>query len=486
MQRKRSLAYNIFTALFALILGIMACGPSAATPTPVDESALRTSIAGTYIAEGNTPPPEATSPPDATAPSDATQVPGAPTFTPILHTTQPGEPTPLSYWLTDSSSASLAAERRANADNYTINLLERPFTSQVMDYQDYLDIVRGELDVQSAWVYVNVFVEGSPPQDSTAQYGVEIDLNLDGRGDWLIIGTVPNTSAWTTDGMTALQDPNGDVGGLDPMRIDAPNPAWNGYDSLVFDLSQGIGADPDAAWIRRHPSDNNVVQLAFKYTLIGSPSTFLWGVWADEGAQQPGWMDYHDHFTLAQAGSPASGSPDYPLKELASIDNSCRWSYNFTPSGNEVGLCYIPPTPTPTSPPPPTPLPPTPTNTPRPGTIRGTVWSDLVENGGIDSPNTRLSGKTIKLGQGNCPSSGYRSTTTNSSGVYIFSGLPAGTYCVTSTVSTSCSFYLSSASKNPDKVTVNAGQTKYLNFEYHQTVCIFQWIAPETPTIKIH
>ena len=31
----------------------------------------------------------------------------------------------------------------------------------------------------------------------------------------------------------------------------------------------------------------------------------------------------------------------YPLKQLAELDNTCRWSVGFTPDGTEPGLCHI-------------------------------------------------------------------------------------------------------------------------------------------------
>ena len=80
-------------------------------------------------------------------------------------------------------------------------------------------------------------------------------------------------------------------------------------------------------------------------------------------------------------------------------------------TGTEPGACYVPPTATPV------PV----------GSISGYVY-----RGVNSSPSTpRFSGATVTLGQGSCPSSGYKSTSTNGDGYYIFNQLPAGTYCVT-------------------------------------------------------
>ena len=317
--------------------------------------------------------------------------------------------------MTDRSSRALASERRAIGDNFDTLLFERPFTAQQMDYQGYIDITRGELSSVNPWFYVTLSLEDSPPAGTLINYGVEIDVDKDGRGDWLIWGAAPPDATWTTDGVQALQDADNDVGGARPVQSEAPPQTGNGYEQVVFDSGQGT--DPDAAWIRRSPGSPTQIQIAFKQSLIGPPAEFLWGAWADEGVRNPAWFDYNDHFSLAEAGSPVSGSSAYPLKSLAQVDNTCRWGVGFTPIGSEPGVCYIPPTPTPTF-----------TVTPTPtGSISGFVYRGT----GSSPSSSRLGGVTVTLGKGSCSSSGYRSTTTAGDGSYTFSELPAGTYCVT-------------------------------------------------------
>ncbi len=340
MQTSKSALHAPVSIILILILALISCGVPAATPSPVDVAAVRTSAVQTSLSEsggGASPSP---------APVEATLTPAGAT---PAHLTSPGEPGSTLNWITDRSSLALADQRRAIADNFSTNLLERPFTSEGMDYQAYLDITRVELSMNAPWIYITIFLEGAPPPDSQATYGVEIDLDLDGRGDWLITGLVPPSSDWTTDGVRAYRDANNDVGGVTPALSDAPDPNRDGYEDLVFD--QGYGPDPDAAWIRRNPTNPNLVQLAFKHSLIGSDFEFLWGGWADEGVREVAWFDYHDHFTSAEAGSPLNNSSQYPLKALALVDNTCRWGFGFEPTGTEPGVCPIPPTPTPTKPP---------------------------------------------------------------------------------------------------------------------------------------
>ncbi|NIS81417.1 MAG: hypothetical protein GTO14_14710 [Anaerolineales bacterium] len=345
-----------------LLFAALACElPGQSAASDLDRAAtetlqaLATISAGTLQAIGDQEP-EPTVPP----PMEETPAPEATPTPTIVHVTWPDNPSGLSSFMTDRSTRALASERRAIADNFDWNLLERPYTAEVMDYKEHIDIIRGELDLSSPWVYVTIFLEGSPPETSEVMYAVEIDLDIDGRGDWFIGGLVPPSSEWTTDGVRAWRDSNNDVGGTIPLRSESPQPAWNGYDELVFD--QGLGSDPDAAWIRRSPTHPDRVQLAFKHNLIGSDGSFMWGAWSDEGVKEAGWLDYNDHFTLDEAGSPAPGDY-YPIMSLHLVDNTCRWGVGFTPDGTEPGVCFIPPTPTPTSPPPPTP---TPTNTPIP------------------------------------------------------------------------------------------------------------------------
>ena len=436
-----------------LALAGLACGLQTQPAPTADPNIVALAVQQTLQASGEVPsgPPPATIPAATEAAPPPTNTPLVPTPT-VVHVVFPASPGGTTSFMTDRSSAALAGERRSIGDNLDINLLERPFTANVMDYRGYLDISRGELSIGAPWIYVTFFLEQAPPAGTAAVYGVEVDMDIDGRGDWLIVGAAPPTTDWTTNGVRVLRDTNNDVGGAHPIASDAPS-GGDGYDELVFD--QGQGADPDAAWIRLAPGGATKVQVAFKYSVIGSPNTWTWGVWADEGVNQPEWFDYNDHFTAADAGSPTSGTSNYPIKALAAVDNSCRWAVGFTPIGNEPGICPVPPTPT-----------------PKPkGSIAGTVyrgWTAVVSS-------ERFANVTVTLGAGACSSTGLSSTTTSSSGSYSFTGLPAGTYCVSVVMSTlphaTYGWGVAPVTPNPRTVTIGPDEAKTgVNFAFMEII----------------
>jgi hypothetical protein len=402
-----------------MLAAILACqAPGVAPRVDVDEQGSATMAALATISAGTLEPAlgQTLAPTEEEAPQETpTETPPTPSPTPTVeHVTFPSDsPTGVLRYITDRSTKALASERRAIADNFNINLLERPFTSEVMDYLGYVDLTRVELLVNPPWVYMTHFLEGSPPEGAPVWYGVEFDLDIDGRGDVLVMGLVPEGTEWTVAGVVALKDGNNDVGGAMPVFDEAPQPAWDGYDDLVFD--QGQGADPDTAWIRRHPGHEDRVQVALKFELINSDGEFMFWGWSDEGVKDPELFDYNDGFTPEDAGSPASNSSDYPVKGLWGVDNTCRFTYGFEPDGSEPGVCPVPATPTPEL-----------------GAIRGLAFNDWDGDGTKESGEPGRQNVDITLGEGSCPSSGLRSGTTGANGRVSFGNLPSGTYCISS------------------------------------------------------
>lgn len=458
-QRRARPLYLALAASMVLvaILGCELPGSSARVENAVEQTvaARETQAAAAGGASGVEGPATEETPAPPVAPPEAGP---SPTVTPtVVHSVFPSNPAAVQSYMTDVSSASTAGQRYATGDNFDTNRMERPFSSQVMDYLPYLDITRGELSVSSPFMYAVIFLEEAPPPDVEATYGVEIDLDLDGRGDWLITGELSPSTDWTTDGVRAFRDANGDVGGANPVQSDSPPQTGNGYEDLVFD--QGLGSDPDAAWIRRSPTAADQIQIAFKAALIGFDEELLWGVWADAGVNQPGWFDYHDHFTRAEAGSPLSGNTYYPILALAALDNSCRWTYDFTPTDQLPGMCILPPTPTPVL----------------PGQVTGVVWRDNNWDGVRGLGDSVLPGISVTLRSGSCGGSVVATTTTIATGRYLFTNLTPGSYCVSVAVTAvpyatcGCGDYCQVAStSNPRTVTVPSGGDAVADFGFFQ------------------
>jgi hypothetical protein len=259
----------------------------------------------------------------------------APTSIP-LHILRPGDAPLVGNSLSDISSAPFAQEKRTLGDHFDLNLYERPMTSIDMEYKAFLDITPGAaLRITDPWVYVTIFLAGAPIGNAEAYYGIELDLNLDSRGDWLILASTPATTEWSAEGLRAYLDSNGDVGGQTPMRAD-PHPG-DGYDSLIFDDKTRF--DPDIAWVRRSPINPSVIQIAFKHFLIRNDKTFTWSAWSFTGEIKPDWFDLNDHFSGEEAGSPIPSSRFYPLNGLHLVDNTCRWREGILPRPGMPGIC---------------------------------------------------------------------------------------------------------------------------------------------------
>jgi hypothetical protein len=247
--------------------------------------------------------------------------------------------TPLDQAVDPDSSSMATAKNVSSGDVFVQGLYERPFNANTMDtYFPYMDIARIQGFMDDTWGYLEITLAGADKNGQLpAQYAAELDLNKLGRGEYLIRASNPASSTWTTQGVQAWKDTDGDVGGVVPLLADTKPSGGDGYETLVFD--QGKGNLADGAWVRISPNDPKTVQIAFKLSMIGSPSSFAMGAWAGANID-PSMFDYNDHMTHAQAGDPNQGYPQvYPIKALAEIDNTCRLAIGFNPKGNEPGLC---------------------------------------------------------------------------------------------------------------------------------------------------
>jgi hypothetical protein len=262
---------------------------------------------------------------------------------PVTHVMIPGDPRggKLVY---DVESVGTGPEKRAPyGDSYDINRLERPFRPD-MGYAPDVDIADFIVTNDSDWWYVSIELIGSNPNNQPGiNYGVELDLDHDGYGDYLIWAHPPYSEQWDTAPVQIYQDQNHNTGGLSAGKSDAPFSA-DGYETMIFDGMAG-GADPDLAWVRIKNVEAEVsVQFAFKKSWSGS--IFMMGVIADAGWKDPGKLDYVDQIPLAEAGSPVKENMYYPLKQLFLVDNTCREPFGFEASRFEIQVCPIPLQPT--------------------------------------------------------------------------------------------------------------------------------------------
>ena len=147
-----------------------------------------------------------------------------------------------------------------------------------MNYIPALDIQTFSLSQDATWYYVTLQMNGGDMNDPIGiDYGVEIDTNHDGIGDYLVWANPPYKTPWTTDTVRVYSDPNNDVGGASPEKSDAnattaaPYPG-DGYETIVFDKGQGqIRTWPGSESIRtmQQPSNLHLNVLLLETHLCG-------------------------------------------------------------------------------------------------------------------------------------------------------------------------------------------------------------------------
>ena len=327
---KRPTIYLILIGVVILTMGLSGCNKPAGQEVQIPTSPVVLPKATQPLPPPPPPPPP---PPEATVNS-------APTEGSVVHVSQPVEPPGQSKDILDQTCEKTAAKKEApGGDIFNSLLLERPFDASFA-YLPFLDITKASIyRDDNPWIYVTISLVKGPDEgkDKLPAYGVEIDNNIDGRGDVLVWAVMPQGTEWNSQGVQVWEDADEDVGATHPIFSDAPT-TGNGYESLLFD--QGSGKDPDAAWVRINPQVATQVQFAFKKDVLGTNQAFLWGAWADANLKDPAKFDYNDFMTMKDAGSPIRGQEYfYPIKNLWGVDNTCRGASNYASNGNELGLC---------------------------------------------------------------------------------------------------------------------------------------------------
>lgn len=331
-MKKRKILYLYI--VFALTLGA-ACAPSAlannstpqAPPTTAPSSPLQVTTSSPIPQEGATESQVPTSEPAVTEIIPVTS-----------HLMEPAETVPApTNLIFDVESSGTGVEGRAPyGDSYKLNRFERPF-SQDMTYVPDIDIHQFGLSEDTDWYYIFIQLIGNDPNNAPGiNYGVEIDSNVDGFGDYVIWSHPPYTVQWDTVNVQVFKDSNLDAAGVSATKSDA---VFNGdgYDTLVFDGSTQGNADPDLAWVRISEGQPATIQFAFKKSLTGPAFTF--GVVSDMGLKDVSKYDYADYFTEADAGSPVRSNQNYPLGSLYGVDNTCWEAHGIQTTGFEPKVC---------------------------------------------------------------------------------------------------------------------------------------------------
>lgn len=280
----------------------------------------------------------------------ATMPKAMPTATPRSHVSVPGNPFGKLQTIHDQVNKNYASQKRAyGGDEYKNGRFERPFDKQ-MTYLGYLDIVKVTMTRNDpTFIFVDIQVADPivPAVDKPAFYGLELDLNLDGRSKYFIRGERPFADVWTTEGVEVWKSTSAD----EPLAGSTiPVTGTAGFDIAV--LSKGKGEDIDLAWVRLKPGLTDTVEIAFKNSLVGGEKgKFVWRPFSDGAPFHPNQYDLQNSYTLEEAGSPLGDDPFYPLKAVFAVDNTCRVSSGYESTGKEPGICPQPIQPEPESPP---------------------------------------------------------------------------------------------------------------------------------------
>lgn len=322
--------------LLAGVLLLQACGSSTtATQEPATEIPRPASTEEVMATV------EIASPTEASTPT----TPPQPTST-IQHVSIPTEGiTDRATAHDNEESLSYQTKKIKTGDFLRKNVFERPFTSIEMEYLPDIDIADFSITSDDTFFYIKISLIGLNPemQALTGSYGVEIDRNADGRAELLLVTRPPYSTEFSTDGTIAYLDINSDVGGQSINRPDDYDS--DGFEAVIFDLSRGIQPEdePDFLWARLSTYGNlPAIEIAFKKWIFdGGKEAFMWSVVSSAEELNPGKFYFHDHYTVEEAGTANTDTPNYPLKELAGMDNTCRIPIGFQVTGNEPMGCYV-------------------------------------------------------------------------------------------------------------------------------------------------
>jgi hypothetical protein len=323
-----------FRLLLLIVMALQACGE--VTPTmPIVNTAKPPAIASKAVLAT----PEST---PLVPPSLEPQL----TAEPVAHFIIPSTGTSDRATAHDNENSLFYDTKKVKTgDEFYKNRFERPFTSVDMVYLPDLDIVNFSITSDEKFFYINISMVDldSATQSLTGFYGVEIDRNADGRAEILLTTNPPYSAEFTADNVAAYLDVNSDVGGNIINRPD--NFASDGFEKTIFDLRQGIypKGNPDMVWVRQ-TNDRTLpaVEIAFAREMFkDGKEAFMWSVLSSHAAIEPASLYFQDYFTAEQAGAANTDDRNYPIKDLAAMDNTCRVPLGFQAVGTEPLGCFV-------------------------------------------------------------------------------------------------------------------------------------------------
>ncbi len=276
----------------------------------------------------------------------ATEVAAQTTAEVIVHKTIPTE------GITDRSTAhdndsALSFEKKVVrvGDEFFRNRFERPFTANEMEYLPELDIVNFSITSDDTFFYIKISLVGLNAETQTlnGSYGVEIDRNADGRAEILLAAQPPYSNEFTAENVAVYLDVNSDVGG---SKVNRPDDfPGDGFETVIFDLNKGVYPenDPDLAWVRlTNDGSLPAIEIAYKKWIFSDGrEKFMWSVDSSSSPLNPSLLYYQDSYTAEEAGSANNADPNYPIKAVAEMDNTCRVPLGFQATGSEPLGCLL-------------------------------------------------------------------------------------------------------------------------------------------------
>jgi hypothetical protein len=294
----------------------------------------------------------------------------------------------------------------AGADQYQTDTYERPTAqtfqvrraadgSRVFAAEEYyanLDIAQGRAGADDQFLYVAIKMAGvthatadgqAKAEGLIYQYGFRIGTNADGNGSFLITADQPaeknGNGAFGGEGVYAYWDANQDVGGTgrDVTKEDREaEVGGNGYEGVV--AADGRGANGQRiVWTRVSPTDPTVVEFAVDYSKLGLTKADLaaasyFELEANKGLKDKSNYAWNDEYTKSEAGSPYQAATG-TLSEFGTQGLGNVYELDTLRGGP-----IVPPA-------------------PQRGSLSGTVFLDLNQDGVRDATDPGIAGVPIHL-----------------------------------------------------------------------------------------